>query len=33
MGKISKAFTQYKKGAGINGEITLKHVKNLYNLD
>lgn len=30
MEKITKAFTHYKKGAGVNGEITLKHLRKTY---
>ncbi len=30
MEKITKAFTHYKKGAGIDGEITLKHLRKTY---
>jgi hypothetical protein len=30
MEKITKAFTHYKKGAGIGGEITLKHLRKTY---
>ncbi len=30
MEMITKAFTHYKKGAGIDGEITLKHLRKTY---
>ena len=30
MEKITKAFTHNKKGAGVNGEITLKHLRKTY---
>jgi hypothetical protein len=30
MEKITKAFTHYKKGAGVNGEIILKHLRKNY---
>ena len=30
MEMITKAFTHYKKGAGVNGEITLKHLRKTY---
>lgn len=30
MEMITKAFTHFKKGAGVNGEITLKHLRKTY---